>query len=54
MPKSPNAPILKANRYKIILMLMNRKNMKEIAKERGVSYYALYNYLATGEILYDE
>ena len=52
--KANNARILRANRFLIIQRLMQKKTVREIAKEIGVwSYYVLYDYLATGSILHD-
>lgn len=56
MPKkTENAKILKENRFLIIQRLMQKKTIREIATEIGVSsYYVLYDYLATGKILHDD
>jgi hypothetical protein len=52
--KARNARILRENRFLIIQRLMQKKTVREIAKEIGVSsYYVLYDYLATGSILHD-
>jgi molybdenum-dependent DNA-binding transcriptional regulator ModE len=55
MPKKTNnKAILRENRFLIIQRLMQHKTIREIATEIGVSYYPLYDYLATGKILHDE
>lgn len=54
MPKSKYSQTLKESRYTIIQLLMKKRTIKEIANGIGVSYYALYDYLATGAILHDD
>ena len=49
-----NAIILGQNRYLIIKLLVQKKTIREIAKAIGVTYYPLYDYLATGAILHDD
>jgi hypothetical protein len=50
---SKNADILRENRQLIIQRLIQKKTIREIADEIGVSYEPLYDYLTTGRILRD-
>ena len=49
-----NKVILKENRQLIIQRLIQKKTIREIADEIGVSYEPLYDYLTTGRILHDD